>query len=133
VGLWEKLDGLITEGRLLAVREVLVELERKDDGLCRWVTGREKAMVVEHELDVHEALTGGTRQARPPRRPTARTELRRCLGRRSRQGTRLQRPMEELRKGKPDQPRIPFVCDDFGIPIVRIVDLIRREGWVFRS
>jgi Domain of unknown function (DUF4411) len=40
---------------------------------------------------------------------------------------------EELRKGKPDQPRIPFVCDDFGIPIVRIVDLIRREGWVFRS
>jgi hypothetical protein len=38
VGLWEKLDGLITEGRLLAVRvrEVLVELERKDDGICRW-------------------------------------------------------------------------------------------------
>jgi hypothetical protein len=90
-------------------------------------------MVVEHELDVQEPLTvvlhkharlAGQLRERSFADPWV-VALAKAPG--------YSVLSEELRKGKPDQPRIPFVCDDFGIPIVRIVDLIRREGWVFRS
>lgn len=38
--LWERMDELIDEGRLLAVDEVLREIEQKDDSLLAWAKER---------------------------------------------------------------------------------------------
>ncbi len=33
--------------------------------------------------------------------------------------------------GTQNRPKIPFVCDDLGIPCFGLIDLIRQEDWVF--
>lgn len=33
--------------------------------------------------------------------------------------------------GSASKPRIPFVCNAYGIECVRLLDLIHTEGWVF--
>lgn len=40
--LWEKLNELVKQGRLIAPREVLKEIEEKDDELLRWVKKHKK-------------------------------------------------------------------------------------------
>ena len=35
------------------------------------------------------------------------------------------------RPGSPDSPKIPTVCDHFGVPYLRFLDIIRREQWRF--
>jgi len=38
--LWERINSLVVAGRLLAIDEVLRELEKKDDELHKWVRAR---------------------------------------------------------------------------------------------
>ena len=33
--------------------------------------------------------------------------------------------------GTADRPKIPFVCSQLGIPCIRLLDVIRAEGWSF--
>ena len=44
-GLWEHLDELIGEGRLIATEEVLRELKRKDDEVYAWAKERVRMFV----------------------------------------------------------------------------------------
>jgi hypothetical protein len=93
------------------------------------VKGHEKAMVVEHELDVQEALTvvlhkharlAGQLRERSFADPRV-VALAKAPG--------YSVLSEELRKGKPDQPRIPFVCDDFGIGGVTARAMVPLGFW----
>jgi hypothetical protein len=51
--LWEKIESLISRGELIAPREVLRELEKKDDELLRWAKSH-KGMFI--ELDNEQQL-----------------------------------------------------------------------------
>ena len=33
--------------------------------------------------------------------------------------------------GQPQRPNIPDVCRELGMPCFTVLELIRREGWVF--
>jgi hypothetical protein len=44
--LWDKIDSLIRKKRLMAVDEVLHELEEKQDDLFKWCKARRKKMFV---------------------------------------------------------------------------------------
>jgi hypothetical protein len=33
--------------------------------------------------------------------------------------------------GTADRPKIPFVCSQLRIPCIRLLDVIRAEGWSF--
>jgi hypothetical protein len=46
--IWQRLDGLIQQGQLIASEEVLVELEQKDDEVHGWARQR-RAMFVPQE------------------------------------------------------------------------------------
>ena len=39
---------------------------------------------------------------------------------------------QENPSGNEDRPKIPNVCKDLGIECIKIVDLIKRENWIFR-
>ena len=39
---------------------------------------------------------------------------------------------QENLSGEEDRPKIPNVCKDLGIECIKIVDLIKRENWIFR-
>ncbi|MBX9720834.1 MAG: DUF4411 family protein, partial [Candidatus Obscuribacterales bacterium] len=38
---------------------------------------------------------------------------------------------EEEPSAKPNKPRIPDVCKDLGIKTLKLVDVIKQEGWKF--
>ena len=58
--LWECLAELIENGRLLASKEVLNELKRKDDDVFKWCSDREKMFVeIDDEIQDHMAYLMG--------------------------------------------------------------------------
>ena len=39
---------------------------------------------------------------------------------------------QESPSGNKDKPKIPNVCKDLGIECIKIVDLIKKENWIFK-
>jgi hypothetical protein len=127
--LWERLDELAKSGELISTEEVLVEIERKEDGLHAWVNERKDMF---HELtdEVQAAVTKimvefpkfvdertGKSFADPFVIATAMvTETIVVTG-------------ESY--GTPNRPMIPVVCDHYGVKWISTIQLIENEGWQF--
>jgi hypothetical protein len=130
--LWEKLDDLIKKGDLIATEEVLHELERKDDEVYDWALGRrdmfieiddEIQVVVQQILRDHKKLLD-TRKGRSGADSfvIALAKIRGC-----------DVVTNEHPTNSPDRPHIPDVCRSLGIRTVTLLELIREQGWVFRT
>ena len=128
--LWQKLEGLIGDGRLIAPNEVMLELKQGDDDLARWARAQ-KGLFVPHDLSLQRALqdlqvrhTGFSRVAStgPLADPwlIALATLRNGLV-----------VTEEVPNGHPASVKIPDVCKKEGLSYVRFVEIIKREGWSF--
>jgi hypothetical protein len=128
--LWEKIDGLVDAGQLIAPEEVLEELRVQDDDLHAWVKARReriirttsRAIMLEARavlLDHPKLTKGGT--GRSPADPfvIALAALSSC-------------PLvtQEL-GGSPSKPRIPYVCGTRGIGCMTVLEVIRAEHWSF--
>jgi hypothetical protein len=129
--LWDKVDALVQDGRLISSEEVLHELERKEgDTLHKWAVERSGIFL---PLD-SRVQAGATRvMASHPRLVDGRT------------GKSFADPWViataqagncavitgERPTGKLDRPKIPDVCRDLGIRCISFVELIRQEGWRF--
>ncbi len=71
VSLWEKLDELVKQGRLITPHEVFKEITRKDDELLRWLKER-KSMVThldQEQLDMVKGILQRFPQLVDPNRP----------------------------------------------------------------
>ena len=53
---WQKIDALIKKGELKATEEVLVELEKKDDDVHKWVRARKGTMIVPIDTAIQSAV-----------------------------------------------------------------------------
>ena len=129
--LWDRLDGLIAEGRLLASREVLYELEKKADDLYAWCRDR-VAMFIEIDdvIQDHMATVMGKY---PKLVDTAK----------GKSGAdpfvialaMAHNPMltviTEEKGGSASSPRIPYVCKHEDIRPISLLDLIREQQWKF--
>ena len=113
-GLWERIDSLIDEGRLLASEEVLVEVSEHTDSLAEWLqerqdevivpTGNAVTTAVRQILTSHERLVmsgSGRNRADPFVIAVARL-----------QGATV---VTGEKGGNRNRPKIPSVCDDLGI------------------
>lgn len=132
--LWnEFMPGLIEAGRLITPRDVLVELERKagkDDGLCEWVKSQVHAVV---ELDA-ELLAEGKRIINKYRRLIELKPGRSgadpfVIALASLRGATV--VTKEGLSGNLQKPKIPDVCRAEGISYMGILEVIRKERWVF--
>ena len=128
--LWENLDGLIAEKNLIATEEVLVELEKKDDDVFNWAKSRQEIFYPITE-DIQKAATDilsifptlvDTRKDRSQADPfvIAVAIVHSCTV-----------VTGEKSTGTQNRPRIPNVCDHFGIRHMNIIELIREQGWRF--
>lgn len=130
-GVWERFDGLIADGRLVAPVEVLRETGKRSDDLHQWLRQRghmfrelEEAIQIEaaHVLEVYPRLVG-ERKLRTSADPfiiaLARVE-------------NLQIVTDEKPTGKLKRPNIPDVCVDMGDlrPPINVLQLIRTENWI---
>jgi hypothetical protein len=118
-------------GRIRATEEVLHELDKKHDIVHAWVRERQE-LFVELDDDVQLAVAEiilpsypkllDTRADRSGADPfvIALALMQDCTvvtGERS--------------TGSLKRPNIPDVCSDLGIDCCNLLDLIRREGWIF--
>lgn len=126
---WEQLDKLIHEGKLVAVDEVLRELERGDDDIYKWAKEREHAFhILDH--DIQNAVLEILREF--PKLVDSRT------------GKSFGDPFVVAHAkcrglivvtgetgGTVMRPKIPNVCKQFGIKCINIVEMFRELQWKF--
>jgi hypothetical protein len=127
--LWENIETLISEQRIFATEEVLVELEKKDDDIFKWAKKQKMfyPLTTEIQTFVSQILTKyprlvDSRRERSQADPfvIALAKHKNCVV-----------ITGEKNFGTEDRPRIPIVCKEFEIKSISIVQLIRSEGWRF--
>lgn len=126
---WQRSDGLIAEGRLVAPVEVLHETSKRSDELNAWLKERsqmfrelEEAIQIEaaQVLASYPRLVG-ERKLRTSADPFV-IALARVDG--------LQIVTDEKPTGTLRRPNIPDVCTDLGMTTMDVLQLIRAENWV---
>ena len=133
---WKKLDVLIRQGRLIAPKQVLEELQERDDALLKWARKRRQKLFrrTSRELvgRVQKIVTRfrdlvdqdqPTKDADPFVVALALEERNRTLG-------------EELcvvteEKYRPGNARIPHVCEAYQLKYLTIHQMFLFEKWEF--
>lgn len=129
LGLWDKLDVLATTGILVASEEVENEFERKSDDVLEWIK-RRPAMIIPHDEPIqHHARV-------------ILKDFQKMVDERS--GKSMADPfvialakvcdltvVTGEKGGTPRRPKIPSVCDHYGIRCIGITELIRECEWTF--
>jgi uncharacterized protein DUF4411 len=126
---WERMEALMDEGRLLCSIEVLHDLKKKDDDLHEWCNGRKEKFCVEIDdacqaavaeiMAAHERLVDtvtGRSGSDPFVIGLAKT---------------IKPTMVVVTEEHQGKVRIPDVCDAQGIRCIRLADLIEEEDWKF--
>lgn len=140
---WDQLERLVREGRLIAPSKVLTELQRKSDALLRWaqkhrrmfkrLDGEQLRLCAEicrlfpRLVDTSKAME----DAEPYVVALAVENTRKRSGE-----TLFERHeyvvVTQERLSRPgERPRIPNVCQHYGLRWVNLFDMFRREGWRF--
>lgn len=128
---WDRLAELIDTGLAVAPREVLVDLEKKDDDIKAWAHERDRNAFIpetpEVQASVKEILDAfprlvDNRKGRNRSDPWVIAVAR---------VYRLILVTQEVNPGTPTRPTIPLVCRHFGVEYIDIHALCRREGWRF--
>lgn len=127
---WNRIDDLITAGRLTAPVEVLRETGRRSDELHAWLNARKEMF---RELEAATQIEAANVLARFPRLVGER-RLRTsadpfviALAR----VAQMQIVTEEKPQGTLQRPNIPDVCTALGMrPCMGLLELIRAERWV---
>ena len=124
---WERIAGLIEEGRFLAPDEVLRELEKQEDDLHKWAKARSK-MFLPLEQAIQQRAGAIANQFK------SLVQTKTVMGGSADPfviALAVERNLivvtDEQRR--PKNPRIPDVCDALGVRCIPLVQLFREEGW----
>lgn len=122
---------MIKGGELFSPDEVLSELSQKDDAIYKWARANRTMFVPLDEevqratqeiLGVFPRLVGAMKDRnRADPFVIALAKVKEAIV-----------VTGEKSIGTPDRPRIPIVCDHFGIGHRTMLELIREKGWTFR-
>jgi hypothetical protein len=129
--LWSHFEAMINSGELLSPDEVLLELGQKDDEIHKWAKAN-SAMFVPLDEEVQQATQEILNQF--PRLVGAMKDRNRAdpfviALAKVKAATVV---TGERSSGTRERPRIPNVCDQFGISHRTLLQLIRDKGWTFR-
>lgn len=130
-GIWARMEDLAEAGHLKLCEMVKGELAKRDDEALRWVEAR-REMVLPLDDDRQRIV-----------KDLLRTYPRLVDTRKGRSGAdpfviavavKFKCPVVtgEPFTGNMVKPRIPDVCQEMGIPYLSFLQLIQREGWVFK-
>jgi len=128
--LWTRLEGLISEGRLVATEEVLTELAKKSDEVHAWAKNQEKLFVPIDEptqLSVANILSRFPRLVNSQRNRSMADPWVIALA----QVNGYIVVTGENESGNLNRPKIPDVCKQLGIRPLTLLKLFRRENWKF--
>jgi hypothetical protein len=126
--IWERIDGAIRNGLLLASQEVVRELEKKDDEAHAWMKARPQMIVPFNTQIEAEVIRLMTRFPRLVDSKKGRSGGDPFVIAIAIVGSHSVITGEHA-TGKLDAPRIPDVCKELGIPCLRILDFFREQKW----
>lgn len=128
-----RIDDLIAVGRLRASREVLTEVERQDDDLCKWAKAS-SGFFVESDAAIQQYAKAIINRYHIPDKPQkgisgadafvialAACSSPPCI------------IVTGEKPGSDENPKIPFVCarSTPRIEVINFLQLITKEGWTF--
>jgi hypothetical protein len=107
---------------------IVIELERKDDEIHKWVKARESMIVsIDEKIQGH----AGHLMLKYPRLVDTKKNRSGCdpwviaLA----QARDLTVVTAEKASSSLLKPKIPDVCRDLGVPCIEIIDFFRQQGW----
>src|SRR5436190_1147124 len=135
VSLWQKVAGLVKEGRLIAPREVLREIEKKD-GLLKWVKKYRKIFreqEIEQVQRAQEILSHFPNLIDPAKEIPDADPFVVALA--IIENTRRQETLfrgqcivvTQEKRSRGTRPKIPDVCQHYGIECISVAGLFRKE------
>jgi Domain of unknown function (DUF4411) len=131
-GLWQRVDDLIAEGRLLLSEEVVVEATKKDLAAKTWCDARDKSQFMVPTDAMIASLVKGILTDYP--------KLVKALANRNRAdafviAVAMSKGAIVVTGEGPDgtdnRPKIPYICRQRKVVCIRFVELILREKWTF--
>jgi hypothetical protein len=135
---WQEIDALVEEGRLIAPKEVLKEIMKGDDSLVDWVKKKSKMF---KPLDSEQAKAVSAILAACPTLIDFLSEMPQAdpflialakVGNESQTKTLFEiKHVVVTQEGKNKFNKIPQVCARVGVECIRLLDLFEREGWEF--
>ncbi len=131
--LWDKIDGLIEDERLISSVEVLIELERRDDDVYAWAKDREQMFIDiegdDLQLKMQDLMAKYPRLVDTRKNRSAADPF--VIGLAALYNPPLLVVTQEGPTNKLDKPNIPDVCTAEGIECMTLLEMIDREDWVF--
>jgi len=129
-GFWERLNNWIADGSIFASDEVYREIAKIDDDLHRWLMAR-KSIFRPLDEEVQVAATGiletfprlvGEAKQRSLADPwvIAHAHITKAT------------VVTQENPGNLQNPKIPVVCAELGIPCIRVVELLRQKKATFK-
>jgi hypothetical protein len=129
-GLWNEIDGLIEARRLFSSEEVYKELEYQKDSLFEWAKERKQMFL---RADLHEQAFLTQIATTFPGLATSKTSANTAdpfvIAQAKIHGRVL--ITEERRLGSVKNPKIPLICQHFGVTYEPFLTIIKKEGWTF--
>ena len=141
--LWKSMEDLIDKGLMVSPNEVLKEISVKDDALKEWARSNKKMFRQLNEfqmLKVKEILSKYPSLAKSDNEFPAADPFLIALAIELEDNAERQKTLvpaikkniivtEEKARG--EQVRIPFVCRDYDIDCINVIELFRQEQWKF--
>ena len=139
--LWENVETLIEKGFLISHKEVLKEISIMDDSLKKWAKKQKKFFkeLDERQMEiVREILRKYPSLAKSDNETASADPFVIALA--VEMGSEPQRTLFQTVKGRiivteeklrGNRVRIPFVCKDYNIECINIIEMCRVEGWKF--
>ncbi len=126
---WRRISEFVKAGRLVAPIQVYKELQERDDDLSRWVR-EHREMFVDRDMEqlkvFYEIARDFPALSRKHTRPDPADPWVIALAK-----TRGLKVLCGEHAGSKENPKIPFICNRYGIPHGRMVDIVTTEGWIF--
>ena len=132
VRLWSNIQVLVELGRFIAPEEIFDELENQQDELFEWAKAH-RQMFVQMDLGedaiLRKMVAIFPQLADPIRsRACASTADQILVAVAAARGCVV---VSEERSGSALKPKIPELCDHFGVQKIQFLDIVRWEGWKF--
>jgi hypothetical protein len=127
--LWNQMSGFTGSGRIISPRDVLIELEKRDDAAHAWAK-QHRSIFIEvdrfQEAQVRQILAQYPRLVGAGRGRNQADSWVIALA--QTQGGMV---VTGERGGTDLKPKIPYICDQLGVARLPFLEMLRREGWSF--
>jgi len=134
---WNNMDNLCKEHRLIAPVEVLKEIEQGDDELKKWARGKGKKNFVKPDKKQSEKMKeilakhpflANSEKLGPNADPWL-IALAIVKNEEGREQLFSDKYLVVTEESKTRKDRIPSVCSTYNVECINLIELFRREGW----